>query len=509
MKFKAIIKDKRFKYGSVSVVFTAVILALVIVANGIFSLIADTYHLYVDMTSAQLYSLSDSSRDLLGKLDFDGKVKLVFMQEKDKIEDSTFTYEGDQFLREIHELALDYAAEFPNLIELEYVNMYTNPGALKEYSAQGLSWKPTSVIFDNGKGIFKVVAYTSFLAYDSESSSDDPIGFYGEHKITAMVLALCSEKVTAYVTEGHGEQPLGESFKNLLESCGYELKTVNLATLTLDEMISDSPRLVIVNNAATDFKGIDAGQKNEIEKINQILDGSYDKTTDNPTFGSLMVFGEPGNELPNLNTILLRWGMQMNTSSEDMVNETLDNTFGDADTKKILPHYESAASSIGQSLTAKLRRKGDNFRVAMDGAGTIDLEGVEWSGNIFTSSVLNTSAGKSVLSIARKENVVGGNIVKYNYVMASADSSVITDRYLLYTDYANEALMINICRAMVNENEPSPEIALIEYKDYIAETNVRGVSSAQKQTFLIFVSVLIPLVILSAGIVVYVRRRNK
>ena len=54
MKTKTMIKDKRFQYGSVSVVFTAVILALVIVLNGIFSLLADTFHLYVDMTSAQL-----------------------------------------------------------------------------------------------------------------------------------------------------------------------------------------------------------------------------------------------------------------------------------------------------------------------------------------------------------------------------------------------------------------------------------------------------------------------
>lgn len=508
MKLKTLLKDKRFKYGSASVVFTAAILALVILLNGVFSLLATTFHLYVDMTSAQLYSLSDSSRDLLSKLEFDGKVKIIFMQEKDKIEDSTYTYEGDQYLREIHELALDYVAEFSHLIEVEYVNMYTNPGALKKYSDQGLTWQPTSVIFDNGKDIFKVVGYKSFLAYDSESGSTAPIGFYGEHKITAMVLALCSEKVVAYVTEGHGEQPLSESFKNLLESCGYELKSVNLETLTLDEMIADSPRLVIINDAKTDFKGISAGSRSEIEKINQILDGSYDKLTNNPTFGSLMIFGEPGNELPNLNSVLLRWGMQMNTSSGDMVNETPENTFGDAQTQKILPLYETASSSIGSSLTSKLRQK-SNFRVAMDGAGTVTVSDVSSSGNIYTSSVLNTSTGKSVLAIAQNKTPVDGKIVKYNYVMVSADASLITDKYLLPTDYANEALMTNICRAMVNETDPTPEVALIEYKDYIAETNVEGVSSRQKQVFLIAVSVVIPMIVLAAGIVVYVRRRNK
>ncbi|MBQ7847982.1 MAG: hypothetical protein IJ344_06805, partial [Clostridia bacterium] len=103
------------------------------------------------------------------------------------------------------------------------------------------------------------------------------------------------------------------------------------------------------------------------------------------------------------------------------------------------------------------------------------------------------------------ENVIS----KVNYVMVCADSSIITDKYLLHTDYDNEALMTNICRAMVNETEPSPETALSEDKDYLVETNVQGVSSAGKQAFLIFMAVIVPVVILAGGIVVYVRRRNK
>ena len=62
MKLNKLTKDKRFRYGSVSVVFTAVLVALIIVVNAVFSLIANNFHLYVDMTSVQLYSLSDSFR---------------------------------------------------------------------------------------------------------------------------------------------------------------------------------------------------------------------------------------------------------------------------------------------------------------------------------------------------------------------------------------------------------------------------------------------------------------
>lgn len=58
-------KNKKFRYGAASIVFTAVVLALIITINVVFSLFASNEHWYVDMTSDKLFTLSDTSKMLL------------------------------------------------------------------------------------------------------------------------------------------------------------------------------------------------------------------------------------------------------------------------------------------------------------------------------------------------------------------------------------------------------------------------------------------------------------
>lgn len=516
MKFTNALKNKKFRYGAASVVFTAVILALIVMLNAVFTLLASNFHWYVDMTEEQLFSVSDTSRKLLEELEFDGKLSMIFLQEKDKIEDSTYTYQGDEYLWQIHELALDYAAKFPELIELKYVDMYTDPGKLKTYTDQNMSMNPTSVIFDNNKGIFRISGYSSFLAYDSESGTSAPVGFYGEHKITATVLALCREKQTVYLTAGHNEDTPGEAFITVLESCGYNnIETVNLQELTVEKLMEDRPKMIVMLNPKTDLVGADGGPMgNEVAWISRIMDGSYMGVSDDPALASLLAFVEPGYEMPNLNTLTVTWGMTMHTSSADLVKENERNSFGNAELYKILPAY-CDSSSIGYSLVRKLTSK-----IAMDGAGTISVVDVSAKGEIANGSVLNVSssavcenekypaAGMSVLSIGQNRTSVKGNYYKYNYMMLCADTSIVSDDFLRSSSYANEALITNIVRATVDESE-RPEAIEIEYKDYRTESNVSNVSAAEKKAFLVFAAVVIPAALLIAGVTVYVRRRNK
>ena len=518
---KNLFKNKKWKYGSASVIFTAAVIALIVIINAVFTLLASNYHWYIDMTEERLYTVSDTSKELIGNLNFDGKLSMIFLQKKDKIEDAANRYTGDAYLKQIHELALDYAAEFPDLIELKYVDMYTEPGKLKTYTDQKLSMSPTSVIFDNNQGLFKVVGYNSFLAYDSSSgsSSSTPVGFYGEHKITATVCALCREKQTAYLTTGHGEAAAGEAFMTILESCGYNnVETVDLRSLTTEKLQEDKPRLVVVLDPKTDFVGTDGGALgNEISWLSMIVDGSYLPESDNSVLGSLMVFAEPGYELPNINSFALSWGLSLHTSSKDLVKESAANAFDNALLYKILPSYESDSTAIAYSLVRKLIS-----RVAMNGAGTVTVyDNVSHNaGSVAVGSVLNLSpdatndsekypaAGASVMGIAQNRTVVKSSYYNYNYVMLCADSSIISDEYLRSSSFGNEGLITNIVRATVDERE-TPEAIHIDYKDYVAETNVQGVSSATMKTFLIFMAAVIPGALLAAGIVVYVRRRNK
>ena len=150
MNIKSIFKNKKFRYGSVSVIFTAVILVLLVVINVVFSFLASNFHWYADMTEEKLYTLSDTSKMLLdevlkpdpetGRAVYEYKLSIVFLQEKDKIVDAS-TPEG-KMLRQIHELALDYAGSYPDKIEIRYVDLYAHPGLLAKYIKSGATLTP-------------------------------------------------------------------------------------------------------------------------------------------------------------------------------------------------------------------------------------------------------------------------------------------------------------------------------------------------------------------------------
>ena len=274
----------------------------------------------------------------------------------------------------------------------------------------------------------------------------------------------------------------------------------------------------MVLDPKTDFVGTDGGALgNEISWLSMIVDGSYLPESDNSVLGSLMVFAEPGYELPNINSFALSWGLSLHTSSKDLVKESAANAFDNALLYKILPSYESDSTAIAYSLVCKLIS-----RVAMNGAGTVTVyDSVSHNaGSVAVGSVLNLSAdatndsekypaaGASVMGIAQNRTVVKNSYYNYNYVMLCADASIVSDEYLRSSSFANEALITNIVRATVDEKE-TPETIHIDYKDYVAETNVQGVSSAGMKTFLVFMAAVIPAALLTAGVVVYVRRRNK
>lgn len=525
-------KNKKFRYGSLSVAFTAAVIVLIILINTVFTLLASHYHWYVDTTAEQLYTLSDTSKVLLdeifkkgtdGKTVFDGKLTMTFLQEKDKIEDSQLENAGDSYLKMVHSLALDYAAHYPDHIELKYVDMYAHPGELAEYRKKGLdSMNPDMVIFDNNEGIFRGVSYVNFFYYDSNVSSTVPVSFYGEHKITATILSLCSRQYIAYVTEGHGEDELGQGFTDLLESCGYTLKKVNLRTAeALETMIyEDRPRLIIVNNPKVEFSGMNetAGRK-ETVVLKKLLDGDY-TDSENKAYASLLLFADPdsGCANTNLNAVMNEWGLIVNSTAADMVREDLSETEGKNDATLFRPAYETDPSSFTLSLVKKLAGI-DNYLTVMNGAGTIKVTDVSASNQQISNGTIlkcssgaqndkGSAAGSAVFALSLRENIFG-DYAKYNYVIACADTSFVSDEYLGNGAYANETLMVNILRATTNERESNLGTTAIEMKDFSYETNVSGVSFRRKQTFLVFMAVVLPAAILGAGVWVYVRRRNK
>ena len=57
---KAGAKSRAFRYGTVSAALSILLIAVIILVNVIFTMLADKYLWYVDMTKAELYTLSQA-----------------------------------------------------------------------------------------------------------------------------------------------------------------------------------------------------------------------------------------------------------------------------------------------------------------------------------------------------------------------------------------------------------------------------------------------------------------
>src|SRR5690554_957921 len=65
MDFKALFKDRKFRYGGSSALLTVLVIAIIVVIN----LIVRSYDLRVDLTENKLYSLSEQTLRILDNLD--------------------------------------------------------------------------------------------------------------------------------------------------------------------------------------------------------------------------------------------------------------------------------------------------------------------------------------------------------------------------------------------------------------------------------------------------------
>ena len=82
--------SRRFRYGSLSVVLTVFVIAVVVIVNVIFQTLATRYAWFVDMTSSGTFTLSDDCRDYVADniiplieadnaaLSEDQKIRIIF-----------------------------------------------------------------------------------------------------------------------------------------------------------------------------------------------------------------------------------------------------------------------------------------------------------------------------------------------------------------------------------------------------------------------------------------------
>jgi ABC-type uncharacterized transport system involved in gliding motility auxiliary subunit len=219
---------------------------LVVALLGLLNYFGWKYHERLDWTSAEIYTLSEKSRNVVEGLDRDIEV-IVFMRP------------GSELYDEVTELLARYEAASARvrvrLLDPER-NLAEAQSLVDRYQVTGLD----VIVFDAGEGNTRIVQTADLAEYDYSGmqfgQAPTLTGFKGEQQITSALLNLAeSEKPKILMTKGHGEHGLDDFSAGGLSAAADYLERENFeveewASLGAGDVPADADLVVIAGPTA-------------------------------------------------------------------------------------------------------------------------------------------------------------------------------------------------------------------------------------------------------------------
>ena len=335
--------ERKLRHGSASLGLCIIVLVAVLLLNiGMTALCTSqfwfidltpqsTYTVYQEYSNLQkqsgLYTLMDETvnyLDIIIRNVNEGreepvKVDIIFCAEPDLLT-------KNEAMRYVYYTALAMQKKFPDTIKVSWRDVWSNPSSVDMYRSTSYSnIYPSNVIVASGTE-FRISSARSFYTYDSESSTEVPIGYNGQKQFVKQILDVTgAEAPICCLTINHGE-PFADldlndranwaeygEFMNVIEGAGYEIQFLDLEK---DE-IPENCRLILTFDPQKDFVspfGNENVKTSEAKKLDAFLDKAY----------SFMVFMDADTpHLPNLEEYLELWGIQyQRTNGQLSVDDT-------------------------------------------------------------------------------------------------------------------------------------------------------------------------------------------
>lgn len=489
-KFKKFMKSRKAKHGTVAMAITALVIVMVIVLNIIIGLLVNRFpDLELDLTSNNSFALQDDTIDYVSHLNND--VTVYILMEKDKFEgQGTYFVQAQKMLNKM-------ASKSDGKMKIKYVDLTSNPSFTSNYP--NVDWQSSSanniVLVESGKQ-YKVLTLTDCFGYDEQTYN-----YYGTYSftgtkieqavVTAILNVTTDDKVVVDMIKGNNEQDYS-SLKSLLENNAYQVNEVSLATGDFDK----DAKVAIMYAPSVDL------DEKIVEKLSTWLsnDGKYGRSL-------IYVPTADMGEMPNLDDFLKEWGMSIDrgyvfeTDETALVNANSPYAFtvsyGDyykdnlKNSKIPVVVSESHAVNITDENTAHALLKTTNK------AGVLPIDADKsWD---YKDAITGNGENVAAEGVMTNEDKKSSRVVVFgSYVMFS-------DTIMQYNSFNNSAYFMNVINTIADKEDVG---ITIESKS-IDNTELGITDVATQNTMLVVFVIVIPIAILVAGFVFWLRRRNR
>lgn len=292
------LKDKRFRYGT----FSTVMMLLAAVMFVLINLLAGEFNHTRDLTSEQIYSLTEQSRDFLAGIEQGVTITLLARAGQEHPQVPAISRITKQLLEE-------YAAASSRL-QIETRDPLLNPALVHRFAAEvniedGIP--EHSVVVQSGTEIRVIQPHEMIdFEFNHFTGANRVTGFNVEREITRAIHHVTQGTAAiVYVVTGSGEQPLHPQFIAFLEGENFDVREVNLVL----EDVPEETDILFITMPARDWT------ETKAKRLFAFL------ATEGRAFFALDYVHDP---TPNLANVLDAYGLSL---GENLVFEDAQNIF--------------------------------------------------------------------------------------------------------------------------------------------------------------------------------------
>ena len=489
-------QSEKFKHGSTATAFTAVFIVVVILLNVIIGILSDKYpSMNLDVTKTGSNSLSSEALKVIDGVKTEVDVTICASKE-DCEQNSISSSSGTSMDYAQVSRLFSKAAERNSNIKLSYVDLVKDPTFAADYKSDNLA--AGDVIVKSSKR-YRVLSSSDLFttSYSSDYSSTTTTSNVDSSLTSSLASVTAETMPVAAFDTGHSEELDGTGYKHLLANNSFETKDFSLLT----DKIPDKTQLLVLGCPESDLTG------EEIDKIEAWL---TDKTS--TLDRSLLVTAAPGEaSLSELNSYLEEWGLAVNTNSA--VEETSQsnyyssplNIFADVQTTLDLGGKGSytnflmpstcpvtiQSSSVAGKTTYALVKSGDTSVVLKTSGNTSSTSG----------QGAQTVAALSQMSVSSSnDKTVHANVI------VSGSTAMFASQLLTTSVFGNGTYLGDLSRYATGTSNSSTSIQTTSNELYAKDIAITSQRSIILLGYGVF-TVLIPLIVLIAGVIVHRKRR--
>ena len=478
-KEKRIQNKKNLKHGSYSMGAITIFIAIIVVLNQVLQEVPSKYR-EIDLSTQKLYSIGDQTKKVLKKLDKDVEIYYIAQSGSESSD--------IQKLLEKYEEGSDH-------IKVEQKDPAVNPKFVSQYTSDGVSNNSVIVVCgDKNKVIDNNSLYETTVNY--QTYSNEVTGFDGEGQITSAINYVTSDSMPVmYTLEGHDEATMSDTLKDTIQKANIDIQSLNLLTM---DSVPDDADILFIFAPAKDIS------EDEASKIISYLENGGK---------ALIVSNYSSEEMPNFASVLENYGVK---TAGGIVLEGDTNHYISQNPSYLLPNIES--NDITSSLSSGSRYilmplaqgivKSDNYRDSLEITDILTTSDGSYSKvNVEDMQTMEKESddidGPFAVGVSITENL---DDEKETQIVYYSSEALFNDQMNTMVSGANYELISASVNWMCESEEDSNTISIAS-KSY--DTSTLTIPAADASFWSIFVTAVVPVVILVIGGGIWMKRRKQ